>query len=75
MAATKQYAQPEKYERKLELVMERMGANEYNYNFDRHGAWVEFWLHGQIYRFDHDREKAEAHKAALRSCNVPLIWR
>ena len=60
MAATKQYASPEKYERKLELVMERMGAEECNYNFDRHGAWVEFRLKGQFYRFDHTREKAAA---------------
>lgn len=27
MAAAKQYASPEKYERKLELVMERMGGD------------------------------------------------
>lgn len=60
MAATKQYASPEKYERKLELVMERMGATEYNYDFSRHGAWVEFLLKGQLYRFDHTREKAAA---------------
>ena len=58
MAATKQYASPEKYERKLQLVMERMGATEYNYDFSRHGAWVEFRLKGQLYRFDHTIEKA-----------------
>ncbi len=58
MAETKQYADAAKYERKLELVMERMSAEKYEYNFDRHGAWVEFWLSGQMYRFDHDKEKA-----------------
>lgn len=60
MTATKQYASPEKYERKLQLVMERMGTAEYNYDFSRHGAWVEFRLKGQLYRFDHTREKAAA---------------
>lgn len=54
----KQYASAEVYERKLDRVMERMGAEEYNYNFDRFGAWVEFRLRGQLYRFDHTREKA-----------------
>ena len=60
MAATKQYASPEKYERKLELIMKRMGATEYNYDFSRHGAWVEFRIKGQLYRFDHTKEKAAA---------------
>lgn len=44
----KQYASAEVYERKLDRVMERMGAEEYNYNFDRFGAWVEFRLRGQL---------------------------
>ncbi len=56
----KQYVSAEVYERKLDRVMERMGAEEYNYNFDRFGAWVEFRLRGQLYRFDHTREKAAA---------------
>lgn len=60
MAATKQYASPEKYEHKLELVMKRMGAEDCNYDFSRHGAWVEFRLKGQLYRFDHTKEKAAA---------------
>lgn len=33
----KQYATPEIYEQKLKRVMARMGAMEYNYNFDRRG--------------------------------------
>lgn len=57
---SKQYADATVYERKLQKVMERMAVEEYNYNFDRHGAWVEFRLKGQLYRFDHTKEKAEA---------------
>ena len=60
MATRKQYASPESYELKLERVIERMGATDYNYNWDRHGAWVEFRLKGQLYRFDHSVEKAQA---------------
>jgi hypothetical protein len=60
MATKKQYAGPDAYEAKLARVMERMGATEYNYNWDRRMAWVEFRLKGQLYRFDHSVEKAAA---------------
>lgn len=60
MPTKKQYASPDAYEAKLERVMERMGASDYNYNWDRHVAWVEFRLKGQLYRFDHSVEKAAA---------------
>lgn len=56
----KQYASPDVYEAKLSRVMERFGADEYNYNWDRHMAWVEFRLKGQLYRFDHSVDKALA---------------
>jgi hypothetical protein len=39
--------------------MERMGATEYNYDWTRHMAFVEFRLKGQLYRFDHSVEKAK----------------
>lgn len=58
--AKKQYASPDAYEAKLARVMERMGAEQYNYNWDRYMAWVEFRLKGQPYRFDHSVEKAKA---------------
>lgn len=48
MAAKKQYASADNYERKLERIMERFGATEYDYNFDRHGAWVQFRMRGQL---------------------------
>ena len=59
-SAKKQYASPDAYEAKLARVMERMGATEFNYNWDRHMAWVEFRLKGLLYRFDHSVEKAKA---------------
>ena len=58
MAQKKQYASPDVYEKKLERVMERMEVSEYNYNWDRHMAWVEFRRKGQLFRFDHSVEKA-----------------
>jgi hypothetical protein len=60
MAVKKQYASPDAYEAKLSRVMERFGVEDYNYNWDRHMAWVEFRLKGQLYRFDHSVEKAKA---------------
>jgi hypothetical protein len=40
--------------------MERLGVGEdYNYNFDRHQAWIEFRYRGQLHRFDHTTEKAQ----------------
>ncbi len=60
MATKKQYAGPEMYEDKLARVMERFGATEYNYDWTRHMAFVEFRYKGQLYRFDHSVEKAQA---------------
>ena len=60
MAVKKQYASPDTYEAKLARVMERMGVAEYNYDWNRHGAWVEFIRKGQMFRFDHSVEKARA---------------
>ena len=60
----KQYGSAADYEKKLKTVMERMDAENYNYDIidtrHTHGAWVEFWINGQMYRFDHDSEKAAA---------------
>lgn len=61
MARRKQYADPDFYEGKLDRVITRLGADEYNYNFDRHGAWIEFRYKGQLYRFDHTVDKAQAY--------------
>lgn len=48
------------YENKLKRVMERLQIKEYNWNYDRHGAWVEFRYKGTLYRFDHSVEKAKS---------------
>ncbi len=61
MASRKKYAYPITYERKLEILEERMGLDGIYYNFDRHGAWVEFRYKGELYRFDHTVESAQAH--------------
>lgn len=55
----KQYADPDFYERKLNRVMDRLGADEWNYNWDRHGSWIEFRYRGELHRFDHTVEKAK----------------
>lgn len=56
----KQYGSPDQYEAKLDRVMERLGVESYNYNWDRWGCWVEFRYKGDLYRFDHSVEKAKA---------------
>ena len=60
MATKKQYAEASTYEAKLKRVMERFEVDEYNWNYDRHGAWVEFRYKGSLYRFDHTVEKAKS---------------
>ena len=66
MAKQKQYASAEHYEKKLEKVMERLGVQEYNFNWDRWQCWVEFRYKGELYRFDHSIEKANAKGANLK---------
>jgi hypothetical protein len=63
---SKQYATADQYEKKLEKVMERLNANELNYNFDRHGCWIEFRYKGNLYRFDHSVAKAKSKGIDLR---------
>lgn len=59
--ATKQYGDVGSYEAKLEKVMKRLGVDNYNYDWTRRSCFVEFWLDGQYYRFDHSIENAKAH--------------
>lgn len=56
----KQYGDAPSYEAKLTRVMERLGVKEYDYNFDRHGCWIQFRYRGEMYRFDHSVAKAKA---------------
>ncbi len=62
----KQYADAGTYEAKLEKVMQRFGAEKYDYNWDRFSCWVEFWYKGQLYRFEHSIENAKAHGSDVR---------
>lgn len=59
MATRKRYGAAEEYEAKLDRVMERLGATDVNFNWDRHSTWVEFRYRGELYRFDHDVAKAQ----------------
>ncbi|MFC6545240.1 hypothetical protein [Cohnella cellulosilytica] len=60
MVAGKRYADVEQYEDKLAKVMQRFGADEYNFDWGRRGGWVEFRIGGVLYRFDHSVDKAQA---------------
>ena len=62
----KQYGAPENYEAKLERVMERLGAESYDYDWSRRECWVEFTYKGGRYRFAHSLENAAAHGVTLK---------
>ncbi len=57
----KQYADVIVYEAKLEKVMARLGVDNYNYDWTRRSCFVEFWIDGQYYRFEHSVDNARAH--------------
>lgn len=63
--SVKQYASTEHYEKKLKSVMERFGAEWFNYDWGRHGGWIEFRIDGELYRFEHSVEKGKAHGQKL----------
>jgi hypothetical protein len=58
MAATKQYKDPDYYEKKLSVVMERLGVKQFDYDWTRKTAYLRFFYKDKWYRFDHDDEKA-----------------
>ena len=63
MPAQKQYASLEFYEKKLAKVMARFGIESDNYDWDcnRTGCWVQFWYKGSLYRFEHSVQNAQEH--------------
>lgn len=65
MAKRKQYGDPDFYEKKLAKVMERLGADGFNFNWSRDNCFVEFRYKGELYRFDHSVEKARQHGIEL----------
>lgn len=60
MANKKQYGDATSYENKLKRVMERLNIKEFNWDYNRQGAWVEFRYKGSLYRFDNTIEKAKS---------------
>lgn len=66
MSQKKQYKAADQYERKLEKVMERLGIDKYNFNWDRWSCWVEFQYKEQPYRFEHSIQKAQTKGINLR---------
>lgn len=54
----KKYRSADEYERKLARVMERLGVEEYRWNWDRWSAWVQFRYKGELYQFEHSVEKS-----------------
>ncbi len=62
----KKYRSADAYEKKLERVMERLGVEWFNFNWDRWGCWIEFRYRGELYRFDHSTEKAQSRGVNLR---------
>lgn len=61
MAASKQYKDPAYYEKKLAAIMQRLNVSKYNWDYNRHGSWIEFYYKNSMYRFEHSVEKAKAH--------------
>ncbi|WP_028987638.1 hypothetical protein [Thermicanus aegyptius] len=62
----KQYVKPGFYEQKLERVMDRLGVESYDFNWDRFGCFVQFEYKGQLYRFEHSVQKAKSNGIELR---------
>lgn len=65
MPVTKQYTNPDFYEKKLAKVMARFEVTEYDWDYNRYGGWVQFKYKGQVYRFEHSIENARAHGVDL----------
>lgn len=56
------YVDVELYEEKLKKVMSRLKVSEYDFNWDKDSAYIEFTYKGQYYKFDHDVERANARR-------------
>lgn len=62
----KSYSNPENYEAKLERVMNRLGVDEYDFDWSRHGGWVTFKYKGHAYHFEHSIENAKQRGVELK---------
>ncbi|UNC92978.1 J domain-containing protein [Candidatus Contubernalis alkaliaceticus] len=47
-----------KYEKKLDRIMKNLKINKYDYNWDRYGSWIQFHYKEDLYRLEHNIEKA-----------------
>ena len=59
---TKKYQSAEKYEKKLEKVMSRIGATKYDYDWGRKSCYVQFLYKGKAYRFENSVEALQSRK-------------
>lgn len=59
------YMSPKQYEDKLKRVMDHLGVSKYDWDYDRHSAWVSFVYKGNSYRFEHSIENAQKHGLKL----------
>ena len=66
MMAERKHGPASIYEHKLQQVMKRLAVDDYDFNWDRWNAWVEFNYRGQLYRLEHSVEKARAKGVELR---------
>lgn len=66
MPQPRHYGDPADYERKLSRVMERFAVGRFNFNYDRHGAFVEFWRRDQYYRLEQTVERSQKSKSDAR---------
>lgn len=76
MPSRKQYGPGHAYEMKLKNVMKRLGVQDFNWNYDRFEAWVEFKYKGERYRFDHNVARAQVAKIKLQygsDCFAQLV--
>lgn len=60
-ASKKLYGSQDAYIKKLKTVMERLGVEKYEYNWDRFGSYVEFMYHGRAYKFADSLDNAAKH--------------
>ena len=63
--AKKQYTATTDYEKKLKKVMQRFGVEEFDFDYSRKLAFVEFFYKGQAYRFEQSIENAKNHGVNL----------
>lgn len=70
------YASADVYERKLRRVMERFGVTDYQFDWGRWEAWIQFKYKGNFYRFEHSIQKAQKYGQKIQygsDCFAQLV--